>query len=193
MQAGPSYRFRTAATVGGNKTAPTRGAQVGDEVPDVAPAALRGMWTATQALLRQRRISAGHDVSDGGVAVALLEMAFAGNCGLEVELPEPPAGGAMAALFAEEPGLLLEVRRVGAPVRCLPVQRAALSAFDRARDMTPHAAGIDACVVEAACSGAQELCVAARRSMASAGAAPSPARVSASARPTLLRWQFKHV
>jgi len=61
-------------------TAPTRGAQVGDEVPDVAPAALRGMWTATQALLRQRRISAGHDVSDGGVAVALLEMASRWSC-----------------------------------------------------------------------------------------------------------------
>ena len=58
--------------------------QVGDEVPDVAPAALKGAWEATQELLRQRKISAGHDISDGGLAVALLEMAFSGNVGITV-------------------------------------------------------------------------------------------------------------
>ena len=36
----------------------------------------------------------------------VLEMAFAGNCGVSVDLP---AGDAMAALFAEELGLVLEV------------------------------------------------------------------------------------
>ncbi len=61
--------------------------QVGDEVPDVAPAALKGAWEATQELLRQRKISAGHDISDGGLAVALLEMAFSGNVGLTVRTP----------------------------------------------------------------------------------------------------------
>ena len=60
------------------------GLQVGDEVPDVSAAALEGAWEATQSLLRQRLISAGHDVGDGGLAVTLLEMAFAGNCGLQV-------------------------------------------------------------------------------------------------------------
>ncbi|KAK9837421.1 hypothetical protein WJX81_001177 [Elliptochloris bilobata] len=94
--------------LGGSALAHAYG-QIGDEVPDVAPGALRGMWDATQALLRQRKISAGHDVSDGGLAVALLEMAFAGNCGLHAGLPAPAQGGAMAALFAEEPGLVLEV------------------------------------------------------------------------------------
>ncbi len=58
--------------------------QIGDEVPDVAPAALKGAWEATQELLRQRKISAGHDISDGGIAVALLEMGFSGNVGLTV-------------------------------------------------------------------------------------------------------------
>ena len=48
------------------------------------PEALRGAWEATQALLRVRALSAGHDISDGGAAVALLEMAFAGNAGIEV-------------------------------------------------------------------------------------------------------------
>ena len=96
--------------LGGSALAHAYG-QVGDAVPDVAPAALRGMWGATQALLRGRKIASGHDISDGGLAVALLEMAFAGNCGLDVELPAPGEGGAFAALYAEEPGLVLEVRR----------------------------------------------------------------------------------
>ena len=63
-------------------------AQVGDESPDVAPASLRAMWGAVQALLERRAVSAGHDVSDGGIATTLLEMAFAG---------EPSARGGVAA------------------------------------------------------------------------------------------------
>ena len=43
----------------------------------------------------------------------VLEMAFAGNCGVSVDLPAAGAAdsshGAMAALFAEELGLVLEV------------------------------------------------------------------------------------
>ena len=58
--------------------------QVGDEVPDVASAALKGAWEATQQLLRQRKISAGHDISDGGIVTALLEMSFSGNTGISV-------------------------------------------------------------------------------------------------------------
>ena len=58
--------------------------QVGDEVPDVASSALKGAWEATQQLLRQRKISAGHDISDGGIATALLEMSFSGNTGISV-------------------------------------------------------------------------------------------------------------
>ncbi|KAK9844820.1 hypothetical protein WJX74_007244 [Apatococcus lobatus] len=80
--------------------------QVGDEVPDVSAAALEGAWEATQGLLRQRFISAGHDVGDGGIAVTLLEMAFAGNCGLQADLP---GSDALATLFSEELGLVLEV------------------------------------------------------------------------------------
>ena len=58
--------------------------QVGDEVPDVTPSALKGAWEATQQLLRQRKISAGHDISDGGIATTLLEMSFSGNTGISV-------------------------------------------------------------------------------------------------------------
>lgn len=31
-------------------------------------------------------MSAGHDISDGGLVTAVLEMAFAGNCGVNINL-----------------------------------------------------------------------------------------------------------
>jgi phosphoribosylformylglycinamidine synthase len=54
-------------------------------------------------------ILAYHDRSDGGTLVAALEMAFAGRCGLDLELPD---GGSdpLAMLFAEEAGALLQVK-----------------------------------------------------------------------------------
>lgn len=58
--------------------------QVGNDSPDVAPADLAAAWEVTQRLIRERKLSAGHDISDGGIAVTLLEMAFAGNVGLQV-------------------------------------------------------------------------------------------------------------
>ena len=48
------------------------------------PAVLKAAFEVTQSLITEGRVLAGHDVSDGGLAVALLEMAFAGNCGIEV-------------------------------------------------------------------------------------------------------------
>ena len=73
---------------------------MGDETPDVSPEALQGAWEATQQLLRERKISAGHDISDGGLVTTVLEMAFAGNCGVQVQhrsqhrpvcMPSPPS------------------------------------------------------------------------------------------------------
>lgn len=84
--------------------------QLGDEVPDMDDVALfKRAFETTQALLAQRLLASGHDVSDGGLVTALLEMAFSGNVGVTAALPAPAQGGAMAALFAEELGLLLEV------------------------------------------------------------------------------------
>lgn len=40
-----------------------------------------------------RRLCSGHDVSDGGLVTCLLEMAFAGNCGIEVDVPAPGIHG----------------------------------------------------------------------------------------------------
>lgn len=45
-----------------------------------------------------RLLCSGHDVSDGGLITCLLEMAFAGNCGLEVDVPALGVDG-------KEPGI----------------------------------------------------------------------------------------
>jgi len=55
-------------------------------------------------------VLAYHDRSDGGLIVTLIEMAFAGHCGLDIRL-EPAREGAAAQLFAEEPGVVLQIRR----------------------------------------------------------------------------------
>lgn len=116
--ASPSVPLRR---LGGSALAHAYG-QVGSLSPDVDLEALQKAFEVTQRLIKQKGspIVSGHDVSDGGLAVALLEMAFAGNVGIDVSLPASPApeqsSGAdasacpeLAALFAEEPGLVLEV------------------------------------------------------------------------------------
>eukprot|EP00898_Chlorokybus_atmophyticus_P001653 jgi/Chlat1/2489/Chrsp175S02366 len=92
--------------------------QLGDTSPDMDDVQMfKRAFETMQTLIADRKISAGHDVSDGGLAVALAEMAFAGNCGLRVEVPEATnhADGSgdsvLRTLFAEELGYVLEVSR----------------------------------------------------------------------------------
>ncbi len=65
------------------------------------------------ALVKQGAILATHDVSEGGLAVALAEMAFSGQAGLKIELENMPASKQCTLaeiLFGETPGrLLMEV------------------------------------------------------------------------------------
>ena len=80
--------------------------QVGDRVPD-APAAkvLKAFFEVTQALNRGGKLLAYHDRSDGGLFVTLVEMAFAGRMGLEIEL----TSGELGAFFSEELGAVVQV------------------------------------------------------------------------------------
>ena len=71
-------------------------------------------FNVTQSLIAKNLISSGHDVSDGGLVTTLLEMAFAGNSGLEIDInymsgDGPCVSKAVDLLFAEELGLVLEV------------------------------------------------------------------------------------
>lgn len=84
--------------------------QLGDTPPDVeSPQTLAAAFKTIQSLLRSRSLLAGHDVSDGGILVALLEMAFAGDRGLNLDLPVPAGCDVLSALFAEEASMVLEV------------------------------------------------------------------------------------
>jgi phosphoribosylformylglycinamidine synthase len=74
------------------------------------PELLRSFAAAIIELRARDWVLAYHDRSDGGLIVTLIEMAFAGHCGLEVELA-PAMGAATAVLFAEELGAVLQIRR----------------------------------------------------------------------------------
>uniref|UniRef100_M4AAV8 Phosphoribosylformylglycinamidine synthase n=1 Tax=Xiphophorus maculatus TaxID=8083 RepID=M4AAV8_XIPMA len=92
--------------------------QLGDVCPDLdQPEFLIACFTTTQKLIEDRLLSAGHDISDGGLISCLLEMAFAGNRGFDVELPSD-GSGVMELLFSEELGLVLEVSQTDLEAVC---------------------------------------------------------------------------
>jgi phosphoribosylformylglycinamidine synthase len=81
--------------------------QLGDDTPDIEdPALLKRAFNAVQDLIEEGLALAGHDISDGGLITAALEMAFAGNSGLEIDIEAK--ADALEVLFAEEAGLLIE-------------------------------------------------------------------------------------
>jgi len=83
----------------------------GGDAPDVDdPALLRAFFGVVQRLNREGLLLACHDRSDGGLWACLCEMAFAGRCGVDVSL-DALGPDVMAALFAEELGMVMQVRR----------------------------------------------------------------------------------
>ncbi len=112
--------------IGGTALAQAFG-QIGNESPDLDdPHLLKRTFNAVQRLISEDIILSGHDRSDGGLITTLLEMAFSGNCGLEINinplLPPPIKGGdrggknselrtqnsELPLLFSEELGLVIE-------------------------------------------------------------------------------------
>ncbi|KAJ3162162.1 hypothetical protein HDU88_007082 [Geranomyces variabilis] len=88
--------------------------QVGHETPDVENvAALAAFWTAMQTLRRDNAdtVLAYHDRSDGGLFATVLEMCFAGRVGASVDLSPLAGADPAAALFNEELGAVLQVRK----------------------------------------------------------------------------------
>ena len=83
--------------------------QMGEDTPDVDNAAdLKNFWHAIQQLGCEKKLLAYHDRSDGGLFATVVEMAFAGHVGVDLEIP---AGhNAFAALFSEELGAVIQVR-----------------------------------------------------------------------------------
>jgi phosphoribosylformylglycinamidine (FGAM) synthase-like enzyme/phosphoribosylformylglycinamidine (FGAM) synthase-like amidotransferase family enzyme len=86
--------------------------QLGDTPADLDdPRRLLGFYDAMQALIAERKIAAYHDRSDGGLVATVLEMAFAGGLGLDLDVTAVH-GDAFAALFSEELGAVIEVAAV---------------------------------------------------------------------------------
>ena len=84
--------------------------QLGDKPADVrSPEQLKGFWEAMQTLVAERKLLAWHDRSDGGLLVTLAEMAFAGHCGVEVDIAAL-GEDRLAALFNEELGGVIQIR-----------------------------------------------------------------------------------
>lgn len=83
--------------------------QLGNCCPDVEdPQIIVNAFNATQKLIEKRVILAGHDISDGGLITCLLEMAFAGVCGINIDLLHK-IGNPFEILFGEEVGWILEI------------------------------------------------------------------------------------
>lgn len=86
--------------------------QIGDEPPDIEdPNLLKRAFGVVQELLKERLILSGHDRSDGGLVTTLLEMAFAGNCGINIDISglSNNSSDVLSLLFSEELGLVVEI------------------------------------------------------------------------------------
>ena len=88
--------------------------KLGQQVPDVDDAEdLKAFFAVIQGLNADSKLLAYHDRSDGGLLATVLEMAFAGHCGLDICL-DPLAGASdelAAVLFNEELGAVIQVRQ----------------------------------------------------------------------------------
>ncbi len=95
--------------MGGSSLAQVYG-QLGDTAPDVNdPAQLKAFFAAIQQLNAENKLLAYHDRSDGGLFSTLAEMAFAGHCGVDIDLSDLK-GDAASILFNEELGAVIQVR-----------------------------------------------------------------------------------
>jgi phosphoribosylformylglycinamidine synthase len=96
--------------------------KLGRDAPDCDdPSRLAAFFAAIAELREQALLTAYHDRSDGGLFVTLAEMAFAGRCGLEIDLGD--VRDSAAALFAEELGAVVQIREADL--------RQVLAAFER--------------------------------------------------------------
>jgi phosphoribosylformylglycinamidine synthase len=86
--------------------------RLGDEVPTVQDAEyFKAAFDSIQELIGKGLILAGHDISEGGLITALLEMCFANsNGGLQVKLDNIVDNSLVNILFSENPGVLIQVK-----------------------------------------------------------------------------------
>ncbi len=103
----------TRDELGGSLWAQIRG-QDGGRVPRVEPEVGRACFDRLHAAIRRGLVRSCHDLSEGGLAVALAEMAIAGGLGANVSLRDVPhamdVGSDFVLLFSESPSrFIIEV------------------------------------------------------------------------------------
>lgn len=101
--------------LGGSSLAQVFG-QVGDTTPDVRNVQqLKDYYDAIQQLQESGIVLAYHDRSDGGLFTTLVEMMFAGRCGLEIMLDSmcqtSKTRDVVETLFNEELGAVFQIRQ----------------------------------------------------------------------------------
>jgi phosphoribosylformylglycinamidine synthase len=78
--------------------------QSGGKVPQVDVPLAKRIFMAVHSAMSQKLIRSCHDLSEGGLAVALAEMAFAGELGVDIDIAEVAKDSFVSpliALFAE--------------------------------------------------------------------------------------------
>ncbi len=70
----------------------------GGRPPAMDPGRARRIFQAVHRAIREGLVRACHDLSEGGLAVAAAEMAFAGQWGIEMTLPSPTVSGLTGSL-----------------------------------------------------------------------------------------------
>ena len=86
--------------------------KIGHEAPTVKDVAyFREAFNAVQEAIEQELVVAGHDISEGGLITTLLEMCFSNiEGGLDVNLDVLPEKDLVKLLFAENPGVIVQVK-----------------------------------------------------------------------------------
>ena len=88
--------------------------RIGQQAPDLDDAEdLKAFFAVIQGLNQDDLLLAYHDRSDGGLLASIAEMAFAGHCGVDINLDvlADNASDLPAALFNEELGAVIQVRQ----------------------------------------------------------------------------------
>ena len=83
---------------------------IGNETPDVKSSHfVKNVFNTIQNLIKEDKISAGHDVASGGFITTLLEMCFAdNNLGANIDLTSLSESDSVKLLFSENTGIIFQ-------------------------------------------------------------------------------------
>ena len=84
--------------------------EIGSEVPTIKNAAyFKNAFNTIQNLIKEGKISAGHDIGSGGLITTLLELCFSNvNIGAEIDLSALNESDSVKALFNENIGIIIQ-------------------------------------------------------------------------------------